>query len=192
MITSLPENIGLRLAQLEVGACTCLTKSPDIQFHAETCRYRLIVEVQQLLAVHLEPWFVGDRVIGRLHRDNPARITKMLDGEGFEYELETPHDLGPRHGRVFNGKAFTREGWKRLPPVATEDTERLDWLDSMNRNLNSQYGTTYRWEIVLSPNVVRLTNGNGRVGPIDLNDSSRDGSISCRQAIDAARRAHHN
>lgn len=27
-----------------VGACNCLTKSPDIQYHKKGCKYRLIVE----------------------------------------------------------------------------------------------------------------------------------------------------
>src|SRR5690554_6033593 len=55
-----------------------------------------------------------------------------------------------------------------------EDAERLDWLDSMNAKLNSHYGTTYRWKLVLSPNVVRLMSGaggNGHVAAIDLHDS---------------------
>ncbi len=72
-----------------------------------------------------------------------------------------------------------------------EDAERLDWLDSMNAKLNSYYGTTYRWEIVLSPHVVRLMagpGGNGYVADIDLNDSAANGVPSCREAIDHARR----
>src|SRR5690606_11192646 len=73
-----------------------------------------------------------------------------------------------------------------------EDAERLDWLDSMNAKLNSNYGTTYRWKLVLSPNVVRLMSGaggNGHVAAIDLHDSEAHGALSCREAIDHARRA---
>lgn len=72
-----------------------------------------------------------------------------------------------------------------------EDTARLDWLDSMNAKLNSRYGTTYRWELVLSPHVVRLMagcGGSGHVAAIDLNDSAANGVPSCREAIDHARR----
>lgn len=70
-----------------------------------------------------------------------------------------------------------------------KDAERLDWLDKMNETLNRHYGTTYRWELILSPNVVRLMagrGGNGYVGDIDLKDSSPHGVPSCRLAIDAA------
>lgn len=64
------------------------------------------------------------------------------------------------------------------------DRERLDWLDRMNAALNKRHGTTYRWELILSPNVVRLMNDRQA---IDLNDTARDGAESCRAAIDAAR-----
>jgi hypothetical protein len=74
--------------------------------------------------------------------------------------------------------------------AAREDAERLDWLDSMNAKLNSHYGTTYRWELVLSPNVVRLMSGaggNGHAAAIDLHDSEAHGTFTCREAIDRAR-----
>lgn len=69
------------------------------------------------------------------------------------------------------------------------DAERLDFLDSLNRALNTQYGTTYQWKLVLSPNVVRLMAGRhdkGYIGDIDLHDSDAHGSASCRAAIDQA------
>ncbi|WP_434717055.1 hypothetical protein P5X00_36520 [Paraburkholderia sp. A2RO-4L] len=37
----------VRMAQM--AACTCLTKTPDIQYHAEDCRYRLLAEIERAL-----------------------------------------------------------------------------------------------------------------------------------------------
>ena len=75
-----------------------------------------------------------------------------------------------------------------------EDAARLDWLDTMNANLNRHYGTTYQWKVILSPNITRLMTGRqwaGYVGDVDLNDAQcgSDTSASCRDAIDAARGA---
>lgn len=33
------------LVALSVASCTCLTKTPDFQFHEKECRYRLICEI---------------------------------------------------------------------------------------------------------------------------------------------------
>lgn len=76
---------------------------------------------------------------------------------------------------------------------AVEDTRRLDYLDRMNAALNKRYGTNYGWQLILSPNVVRLMMESPFVSEmalIDLHDS--EGSIhklkSCRDAIDDAMR----
>ena len=70
------------------------------------------------------------------------------------------------------------------------DAKRLDWLDSMNLKLNAHYGTTYKWKLILSPNVIRIASGkagNGYVADIDLQDSFPKGFDSVRKAIDRAR-----
>ena len=38
-----------RLINLQVGGCTCMTKTPDIQYHNERCTYRLATEIERLL-----------------------------------------------------------------------------------------------------------------------------------------------
>ena len=38
-----------KLDMLEVGGCTCQCKSPEIQYHAERCHYRLASEIRSLL-----------------------------------------------------------------------------------------------------------------------------------------------
>lgn len=71
---------------------------------------------------------------------------------------------------------------------AKRDAGRLDWMDSLNARLNAHYGTTYRWKLVLSPNVVRLMAGPaspGHIAAIDLHDSDARGAPSCRDVIDA-------
>ena len=74
---------------------------------------------------------------------------------------------------------------------ARRDAERLDYLDQLNAALNAYYGTSYGWELILSPNIVRLMSGAhtfGFVGDIDLNDAAlgKRAHKSCRAAIDAA------
>lgn len=56
---------------------------------------------------------VGDRVTCAFHHDIPATITGLV-GEGFEYVLDRPHELGPRYGVITNGTAFTTENWRHL------------------------------------------------------------------------------
>jgi hypothetical protein len=82
--------------------------------------------------------------------------------------------------RVANAEA-DREALRVALTEAGEDTDRLDFLDRCNERLNTHYGTTYRWELILNHNVNRLM-----LGPIDvdLNDAKAHGLPSCRDAID--------
>lgn len=103
-----------------------------------------------------------------------------------EHEVTVP--------RADEQRQFLIEDWNRRaapsPQCDAEDSARLDWLDGLNVALNRHYGTTYRWKLVLSPNVVRLMSGpagSGYVAAVDLHDSDARGVPSCRQAIDEAR-----
>ena len=46
---SIMDQIYSKLVRLQVGGCTCGTKTPDIQFHHERCTYRLASEIAVLL-----------------------------------------------------------------------------------------------------------------------------------------------
>lgn len=77
---------------------------------------------------------------------------------------------------------YQRDAWRA-------DSERLDYLDRLNAGLNRHYGTDYGWQLILSPNIVRLMSGPGGRGhcaAIDLNDSKARGGKSCRAVIDDA------
>lgn len=63
------------------------------------------------------------------------------------------------------------------------DKARLDFLDEANARLNAQYGTDYRWTLIMNHNVIRLMLGHLLV---DLNDTDARGLPSCRDAIDRA------
>lgn len=39
-------NLFRRLSQAQVAACTCMTKTPDIEYHDELCHFRLFRECQ--------------------------------------------------------------------------------------------------------------------------------------------------
>lgn len=40
-----PKDVFEKLQYAMISSCTCLTKTPDIYYHKETCRYRLLSEV---------------------------------------------------------------------------------------------------------------------------------------------------
>lgn len=65
---------------------------------------------------------VGDRVACEFHHMIPATVTGV-DEKGFHYRLDTPHELGPRHGWIDCGHAFDFSGWVRLPGNATKETK---------------------------------------------------------------------
>lgn len=54
------------------------------------------------------------------------------------------------------------------------DTDRLDWLDGVNRHTNGRVGTTYGWKFDINHNRAALTDSNLP-------------ALSVRDAIDAAR-----
>ncbi len=68
-----------------------------------------------------------------------------------------------------------------------KDTERLDFLDKLNKGLNDHYGTNYGWEMVINHNVNRIFSGS--VNDLDLNDATANGYKSCREAIDKAKKS---
>ncbi|MFO6467400.1 hypothetical protein ACLB3Z_05910 [Escherichia coli] len=60
-------------------------------------------------------------------------------------------------------------------PESSEDTKRLDWLDSQNKRLNEYYGTSYGWKF----------DANFQRNAMMLNDSNYP-VMTVRQAIDQA------
>ena len=43
------EAVQQRLTKIMVAGCTCLTKTPELQFHSDRCHYRLAAEVSMML-----------------------------------------------------------------------------------------------------------------------------------------------
>ena len=41
------KSVLLKLAAMEIGSCTCVTKTPDTSYHSEDCLYRSLVEVRR-------------------------------------------------------------------------------------------------------------------------------------------------
>lgn len=52
---SVAEAVRTRLIQIQVGGCTCDTKTPEIECHDKRCHYRLSEEIMQLLAAAPQP-----------------------------------------------------------------------------------------------------------------------------------------
>ena len=44
-----PVKVFRKLLYIQIGGCNCSTKTPNIEFHAEDCRYRLAVEIESML-----------------------------------------------------------------------------------------------------------------------------------------------
>lgn len=36
-----------KLDYLSIASCSCLTKTPDIEFHSDTCRYKILQEIKK-------------------------------------------------------------------------------------------------------------------------------------------------
>lgn len=67
-----------------------------------------------------------------------------------------------------------------------EDKARLDYLDKCNHRLNSRYGTSYGWKLILNHNVNRLMLDTPSGMAVDLHDTEGGSAkfTSCRKAID--------
>lgn len=46
------QNARMTLMHAQISSCSCLTKTPELQYHAELCKYRLIgVAVDDIITV---------------------------------------------------------------------------------------------------------------------------------------------
>jgi len=66
------------------------------------------------------------------------------------------------------------------------DKARLDYLDECNRRLNTKYGTSYGWKLIINHNVNRLMLDSPSGMQVNLHDSEAGNTKlpSCRKAID--------
>lgn len=64
-----------RLEDAQVGSCSCLTKSPDVEHHHTTCRFRLFAEAAQELRERERSfelrWAADMRAIARWRAESP-------------------------------------------------------------------------------------------------------------------------
>lgn len=126
---------------------------------------------------------------------HPDQIEAADEIDRLRAQLEATADSRDEAIELHNRRlAQLRDAEAKLDALRAElaeakrDAGRLDWMDSLNARLNAHYGTTYRWKLVLSPNVVRLMAGPaspGHIAAIDLHDSDARGAPSCRDVIDA-------
>lgn len=71
--------------------------------------------------------------------------------------------------------AMLQAGNSPVTPDGSEDTKRLNWLDTQNKRLNEYYGTAYGWKF----------DANFQRNAMMLNDSNFP-VMTIRQAIDEA------
>lgn len=45
------EALILKLRMAQNGSCSCMTKTPEVSFHAEACRYRVLDEAAAAIAL---------------------------------------------------------------------------------------------------------------------------------------------
>ena len=69
---------------------------------------------------------VGDRVWDKFDR-SPAKITKLTDEGGFEYELDEPKNLGPRMGTQLGGTVFENslDNWELVGEFGPVDEREM-------------------------------------------------------------------
>ena len=63
-------NLTLRLAQCTTAACQCMTKTPEVRYHDETCLYRVLNEAIEVIVAatpcatvreaQFEAWFAAN------------------------------------------------------------------------------------------------------------------------------------
>lgn len=49
MTCSMPNDLTLRLARCTVASCGCMTKTPEVRYHDESCLYRVLNEAIEVL-----------------------------------------------------------------------------------------------------------------------------------------------
>lgn len=92
--------------------------------------------------------------------------------KGFNLIGQIYGDLNACLAAMLQGKAT---GNSPVIPDGSEDTKRLDWLDTQNKRLNEYYGTSYGWKF----------DANFQRNAMMLNDSNYP-VMTVRQAIDQA------
>ena len=77
------------LTKLQVGGCTCLTKTPEIQWHAEDCQYRLATEIDDMLATFSTAPTTGSAPVAlqALHDrfSNMPRHKSYISGQQYSF-----------------------------------------------------------------------------------------------------------
>ncbi len=67
-----------------------------------------------LMRLPAQQWVIGQRVTCDYHHGEPATITALNPDGGFDYVLDKPHQLGPRHGSISGGTAHgPADGWRQ-------------------------------------------------------------------------------
>lgn len=92
----------------------------EYEAHLVSWRGRILGDLDTVLASHAElimaraeaQWPIGSRVTCDFHHGITCTITAIHDDHSFSYVLDEPHHLGPRHGRIEDGRAYTRDGWR--------------------------------------------------------------------------------
>jgi hypothetical protein len=44
------DTLAMRIFSAQLGSCTCMTKAPDLQYHSQGCRYRVLAECSVVVA----------------------------------------------------------------------------------------------------------------------------------------------
>jgi len=108
-----------KLTQLQVGKCTCMTKTPVIEYHERRCTYRLAVELGELLGVVNLAHEVMKDDAGTLLDENKRLAGRI---EFLEQELEETDKLNQRLAHICSMVAIALKGQEA--PL-----EGHDWSD---------------------------------------------------------------
>jgi hypothetical protein len=68
------------LTRLTVGGCTCMTKTPELKYHADDCQYRMATEIE--LGFDNPTCQDVIEVLGKYARDTQRPLSETLQGLG--------------------------------------------------------------------------------------------------------------
>jgi hypothetical protein len=106
-------NLKLRLLLASVGACSCLTKTPDIRYHGENCLYRLLTEASD--------------AIKQLREEINTDHTDLISKEQILDELISEFTPSPRE--------WSGQEWWDIAPWQPMDSAPDDWEPIMVKSM---------------------------------------------------------
>lgn len=119
-------DLQLRLFRAQCAACTCLTKTPEVEYHKDDCRYRVLVEAQRridLLEAALRYYASGHHVLL-----SDASAWDSVSGEPPNFLCDEAGTATIEDGSIAKGFLLGQLDWKgeEAPDLLPEERASLE------------------------------------------------------------------